>query len=199
MSALPQPTSMTETEYLVFERTSDEKHEYLNGEIYAMSGASRAHNLISSYTTAALINSLGDSPCQVYPADMRVKVEASRLYTYPDISIVCGEPQLVDDEFDTLLNPQVIIEVLSPSTEKYDRGEKFQHYRQLPSLREYLLISQDHPRIEHYLLIEDNKWQLIDAIGLDASLELPSIGCTLALSDVYKKVTFEDTHASETT
>lgn len=146
MSALPkESTAMSEAEYLAFERASKSKHEYLAGGVYAMSGASRKHNLICSYTIAALINALGDKPCQVYPSDMRVKVPEADLYTYPDISIVYGEPRFADSEFDTLLNPLVLIEVLSPSTEAFDRGKKFEAYRRLPSLRECLLISQERP------------------------------------------------------
>lgn len=204
MSALPnEPMTMTEAEYLAFERASEVKHEYIGGKVHAvgeahtmgkvhaMTGASRAHNLICSYTTAALINALGDKLCQVYPADMRVMVEATRLYTYPDISVVCGEAQIADETFDTLLNPALIIEVLSPSTENYDRGKKFRDYRKLPSLREYLLISQTEPRIERYLRGDGSEWVLTDVEGLDASIDLPSIGCALALADVYRKVAFD--------
>jgi Uma2 family endonuclease len=123
---------------------------------------------------------------------MRVKVQASRLYTYPDISVACGEPQFADDEFDTLLNPTVIIEVLSPTTESYDRGKKFQHYRRLPSLQEYVLISQESPHIERFLRQPNEEWVLTDADGLEASVELSSIDCVLALADVYRKVNFND-------
>jgi Uma2 family endonuclease len=194
MSAFRQEMPrMSEEEYLDFERKSEIKHEALNGYIYAMAGASRRHNLLSVSTTSILYNQLLDKPCEIYPSDMRVKAEASdKLYTYPDISIVCGEPQLADEKFDILLNPIILIEILSPTTEAYDRGEKFQIYRELKSLREYLLISQASPRIEHYLLQDNGKWELTDARGIDATLELPSIACTLALSDVYRKVSFEE-------
>jgi Uma2 family endonuclease len=193
MSALRQENlGMSEEEYLDFERESETKHEFLNGYIYAMAGASRKHNLLCVSTTSILYNQLLDKPCEIYPSDMRVKAVASdKLYTYPDISIVCGEPQLADEKYDILLNPTVIIEVLSPTTEAYDRGKKFQIYRELTSLREYLLISQASARIEHYLLQDNGKWELTDARGLEASLELPSIGCTLALADVYRKVSVE--------
>ncbi len=195
MAALPQPT-MTEAEYLAFERASEFKHEFLDGQIYAMTGASRAHNLICSYTLVTLGNQLRDRPCEIYPSDMRVKVAATGLHTYPDISVVCGDAQLADDSFDTLLNPVLIIEVLSPSTERYDRGKKFQHYRQLDSLREYVLIAQDSPRIERFLRQADNSWNLTDVTGLDASLQLSSIDAALALADVYAKVTFEPENAA---
>ncbi|MAS36854.1 MAG: hypothetical protein CL610_22810 [Anaerolineaceae bacterium] len=198
MSALPrESTHMTEVEYLAFERASEIKHEFLDGQVYAMTGASRAHNLISLYTAANLINQLKGRPCEVYPSDMRLKVQASGLYTYPDVTVVCGEPQFADGEFDTLLNPTLLIEVLSPSTESYDRGKKFQQYRQLESLQEYILIAQDSPRIEHFLRQPDSDtWVLQDAAGLDTSLQLASIGCTLALADVYEKVTFEEPDSS---
>lgn len=192
MAAVPHET-MTEAEYLAFERASETKHEYLNGQVYAMTGASRAHNLICSYTAASLINQLQGRPCEVYPGDMRIKVSRTGLYTYADVSVVCGEAQFEDAELDMLLNPIVIVEVLSPTTESYDRGKKFQHYRQLAALREYVLIAQDSPRIERFLRRDDESWVLQDAQGLDSHLELPSIGCTLTLADVYQKVTFEET------
>jgi Uma2 family endonuclease len=192
MVALPkESTRMSEAEYLAFERASQFKHEYVNGKIIAMSGASREHNLISGSTYAALYNQLQERPCEIYPSEMRVRVEVAGSYAYPDISVVCDEPQFADDEFDMLLNPLVIIEVLSPSTEGHDRGRKFQDYRALDSLREYVLIAQDSPRIEHFLRQDNGTWLLSDASGLEASIELPSIGCTLALADVYRKVTFE--------
>lgn len=188
---------MTEAEYLAFERASDIRHEYLDGHVYAMTGASRAHNLISTYTAASLINQLRGRPCEVYASDMRVRVSATGLYTYPDVTVVCGNPQFADSALDTLLNPVLVIEVLSPSTESYDRGKKFQHYRQLESLREYVLISQDSPRIERFLRQDDGTWLLTDAAGLDASLELASVACTLALAEVYEKVTFESEEVPE--
>jgi Uma2 family endonuclease len=182
---------MTEAEYLAFERTSEIKHEYLDGQIYAMTGASQAHNQICFNVGGILYGQLSQKPCQGYPSDMRVKVQATGLYTYPDLSVVCGDSQLADGEFDTLLNPTLIIEVLSPSTESYDRGKKFQHYRQLESLQDYVLIAQDSPRIERFTRQTDDTWLLTDAVGMDAALDLPSIGCTLTLADVYQKVTFE--------
>ena len=192
MAALPHNTRiMSEAEYLAFERESDTKHQYISGEIFAISGTSRAHNLITANTITGLHTQLMDSPCEVYPADMRVKVDAEGLYTYPDISVVCDEPQFLDDVVDTLLNPTVVIEVLSPSTESYDRG-KFQAYRKLPSLCEYVLISQDTPHIEYYRQQTDGQWVLTDLIGYETQVELASIGCTLLLSTVYHKVKFKD-------
>ena len=191
MSALPQtPQPMTEADYLDFERVSESKHAYFAGEVFAMSGASEAHNLICTSTSFLLYGQLRGRSCKVYPGDMRVKVEVTGLYTYPDISVVCGEAQFSDDHLDTLVNPTVIIEVLSPSTEGYDRGKKFQHYREITSLNEYVLISQDSPRIERYGRQPDGTWVFDDAHGLDASLALASIDCKLVLAEVYEQVTF---------
>ena len=193
--ALPDSsTSMTEAEYLEFERQSDVKHNYRRGqvfEVFAMTGASRKHNLICSYTLNALINALGDGDCEVYPSGMRVKAESMRSFTYPDISVVCGEAQFLDGTFDTLLNPVLIVEVLSPSTERFDRSEKFQDYRRISSLKEYVLISQEQARVEVFQRQEE-VWLYRDVDDLGAEIALSSLDVTLALSDIYKKVTFED-------
>lgn len=191
MSALSQIPNkkMSREEYLTFDRASDVKHEHIDGTVVAMTGASHAHSLICSYTIATLINQIGDKPCAVYPADICVNIPATGLYTYPDISIVCGAPEFTGDSFDTLVNPILIVEVLSPSTEAYDRGTKFQHYRKLPSLQEYVLISQNKPRIERFQR-QNDLWTLTDAETLDTLLELSSIECCIALKDIYRKVTF---------
>ncbi len=152
--ALPRP-KMTPQEYLRFERASEVKHEFYNGEIFAITDASENHNVVAGNTFAALHSQLRQRPCKLYPGDMRVHIPATGLYTYPDVTVVCGTPQFDDKEFDTLLNPTVIIEVLSPSTEKYDRGKKFEHYRSIPSLREYVLIAQDEMRVQLYTLRND--------------------------------------------
>jgi Uma2 family endonuclease len=189
MSPLREQT-WTAEQYLEFERTSEIKHEYLDGSIYAMTGASSNHNLIAATVMGIFYVQLRGRPCNVYTSDQRVK--ADRLYAYPDISVVCGIPEFTGEIPDTLANPTLIIEVLSPSTEKFDRGKKFQYYRELDSLQEYLLIAQDSYRIEHYVRQQDGPWLLKDTVGIDATLEITSIGCTLLLSDVYEKVTFED-------
>lgn len=182
----------TVEEYLALERSSDEKHEFIDGEVYAMSGASLKHNRIVGSTYASLFNQLVNKPCEPLPSDMLVKIN-QRNYTYPDISVVCGKAQLEPDApLDTLLNPTLIVEVLSPSTEKYDRGKKFDLYRTLPSLQEYLLIAQDEYRIERYLRQSDGNWVFTAGVGIDASIELPSISAALKLVDVYRQVTFED-------
>jgi len=181
---------MTPDEYLKFERESEIKHEYLDGEIFAMAGASKSHNRIQATVTGMLYTQFVGRPYESFGSDQRVKVDAT-FYTYPDISVVCGEAEFDESELDTLLNPIVIIEILSPSTEIYDRGKKFQRYRELDSLQEYVLIAQDSMRIEHYLR-QGEKWILTDARGSDALVALPSITCALKLSDVYAKVDFED-------
>lgn len=181
---------MSETEYLVFERESDIKHEYINGEVYAMAGASWEHNQIFSAIIASLFPQLKGKSCSVNPSDQRLKVMETGLMTYPDISVICGEPIFAGDEFDTVTNPIVIIKILSPSTEAYDRGEKFQHYRQIETLKEYLLVSTDKARIEGYHKQTSGKWILTDAIGLETTFHLPSIGCDLALADIYANIIF---------
>jgi Uma2 family endonuclease len=189
MSALAD-SPMTEAEYLDFERTAEFKHEFLNGHVYAMSGASRIHNLICTNIVSALHPHLRDKPCEIYQSDMRIKVAATGLYTYPNITIVCGEPKFASNVFDTLLNPTLIIEVLSPSIESYDRGRKFHHYQQIESLQEYVLVTQDAPRIERFLRQQNAVWEYMEANGLNADLQLTSIGSVLALADAYAQVNF---------
>lgn len=189
MSAMPQQETWTESEYLAFEREQETKHEFWDGQIYAMSGASDEHNLITSSTHVALYLQLRGGPCKLYQSDMRVKTKSA--YTYPDLVVVCGERQFTDDHVDTLTNPTLIIEVLSPSTERYDRGDKFQSYREIETLKEYVLISQNKPRIERFQRRE-GEWVLSEAIGLDAILALSSIDCKLKLSEVYEQVTVEE-------
>lgn len=190
MVAVQSPL-LTPEEYLAIERDSAEKHEYVAGEVVAMAGASRRHNLIQSTTLTGLNNALATRPCEVYPSDMRVKVSTLGIYTYPDITVVCGEPDLEDAEQDTLLNPTVIIEVLSPATERYDRGLKFHRYQLIPSLRDYLLIAQDRPLVEHYARGDDGRWSQSVHEGLSASIALRSIGCSLPLAEVYRKAGFD--------
>lgn len=189
MSAVPNPF-LTPQEYLARERRAETKSEYLRGEVFAMSGASREHNLIAGNVNRALGEQLRDRQCEVYPGDMRVKVSPTGLYTYPDVTIACGEPEFEDAEVDTLLNPKVLVEVLSPSTADYDRGGKFTHYRRLPSLREYVLISQDRPLVEHYVRQAQDEWLLTEQSSLQDTLLLPSIECRLPLSEIYLKVRF---------
>ncbi|MDQ2695363.1 MAG: Uma2 family endonuclease [Pseudomonadota bacterium] len=178
----------TPEEYLTLERQSETKSEYFAGEIFAMVGAREPHNLIVTNCVRELSTQLKDRPCRVYSNDMRVKVDATGLYTYPDVVVMCGEPRFDDNRRDTLLNPVAIIEVLSESTEAYDRGKKFGHYRKLEGLAEYLLIAQDKPHVEHYVRQPDGQWLFSEADGLDGVVLLPSIECRLALAEVYHKV-----------
>jgi Uma2 family endonuclease len=184
-------TLVTPEEYLAFERAAEYKNEYFDGEIFAMVGASRRHNLITLNVAAEFRAKLRGRGCETYASDMRVRISSANLYTYPDVVVVCGEPQFEDQHVDTLLNPTLIVEVLSKSTARYDRGAKFHHYRALESLQEYLMIAQDEPRIEHYAKQPDGQWLLSD-IGLDDGLvELASIECVLELKDVYEQVEIE--------
>jgi Uma2 family endonuclease len=181
-------SQFTPQEYLAIERSSQQKNEYLNGEIFAMGGASERHNLIVGNVFASLHGQLRGQPCKVYSSDMRVKITITGLYTYPDVVALCGEARFDDEQRDTLLNPNVIIEVLSKSTEGYDRGEKFAHYRRIETLTEYILISQDRHRIEHYVRQQNNQWLMSEAFEIGESIQIPSIKCTLKLTEIYDKV-----------
>jgi Uma2 family endonuclease len=190
MSTAPSPRRLTETEYLAIERRAETKSEYCDGEMFAMSGATRKHNLIVSNIIRELSEQLRDGPCEVYPSDMRVKVEKTGLYAYPDIVVVCGEPRFLDDEDDTLLNPTLLVEVLSKSTGAYVRGLKSRRYRKLPSLREYVIIEQGEPLMELYSRSPDGEWKLREATKMTESLALKSIKCKLTVAAAYEKVAF---------
>jgi Uma2 family endonuclease len=190
MSAVPIPF-LTPEEYLKRERRAPYKSEYYFGEVFSMAGAKRAHNRISVNTLVALSRQLKGKPCEAYGSDMRVQTTSQGLYAYPDVSVVCGEQLFRDDHQDTLLNPAVIIEVLSPATETYDRGKKFEQYRRVTSLRSYILIAQDRPRVEQFSRREDGQWLYQDASGLDGAMRVEAIGCTLSLAEVYDKVRLE--------
>jgi Uma2 family endonuclease len=181
---------LTEAEYLEIERHAEYKSEFLDGEMFAMSGGTRAHDHLASNLIFALMAHLKGSPCVVYTSDMRVKVQASGLYTYPDVSVACGEDQVEDEHDDTLLNPTLIVEVLSASTAAYDRGKKFEMYRQIPSLREFLLVNQYKPHIEQFIRQDGGEWLLRDVAGLESNVSLPSVGITIAMADVYSNVQF---------
>ncbi|HEY8602461.1 MAG TPA: Uma2 family endonuclease [Thermomicrobiales bacterium] len=181
-------TAMSVEEYLEFERTSETKHEYYGGEVLAMARASYDHNTIVGNVFAGLRAQLRGKPCRVNFSDIRVQIPDSRLFIYPDLTVVCGQPQFRDERRDVLLNPKVIIEILSPSTESHDQGKKFQHYRTIESLDEYVLIAQDAPRIEHFVRQANDRWLFSEAIGIDATLALPTIDCTLPLAEVYQEV-----------
>lgn len=189
MEAVAAQALFTPEEYLARERKALTKSEYRNGQIHAMPGASRKHNLITGNTLVELHLQLRNRECEVYPSDMRVKVSSTGTYTYPDVVVVCDEPRFGDTHFDTLLNPTVLIEVLSPSTAAYDRGDKFAAYQKLDSLSEYVLISQDAVRVEHYLR-QEQEWDLTEFRSLADVFSLVSIDCELPLQAIYAKINF---------
>jgi Uma2 family endonuclease len=181
-------TLLTPEEYLAIERGSEIKHEYFAGEMFAMVGASKRHNLIAANVIRVLGNQLLNRPCNVYPSDMRVKASATGKYTYPDVVVACEEEKFDDAEKDTLLNPVVVIEILSESTEAYDRGKKFEHYQTIESLTEYLLVAQDPYRVEQYVRQSNREWKYSEYHDTEDVVKINVIGCELALGDVYAKV-----------
>jgi Uma2 family endonuclease len=189
MPTLSKPY-LTPEQYLAIERKAEFKSEYYQGEMFAISGAREAHNLIAVNAVASLHQQLRGRPCEAYSNDMRVRVTSEDLYTYPDLIIVCGEPKFLDNTFDTLLNPTVIVEILSESTEAYDRGQKFKLYRSLDSLAEYLLISSQQVSAELFTRQSDGLWLLNAKSSLEDSLDLQSVDCRLRLADLYEKVAF---------
>ncbi len=176
-------------DYLTIERASQIRHEYYNGEMFAMSGATRAHNVIAGNIFRRLLEQFEDRDYEAYMADMRVKVDRKGLYTYPDVVTAC-DPKFEDEEFDTLINPRVIVEVLSKSTEGYDRGTKFEIYRRLPSLQDYVLVSQDKMHIEHFQRQPDGRWILEEFDSPERTLAFETSNCILQVADVYTKVSF---------
>lgn len=188
--AIPATARVTRAEYLDFERGSEARHELIDGEIVAMSGASARHVTISGNLLAALHARLraGGWRCRPYHSDMRVRVGDGSLYTYPDLSVVCGTPELEDDFVDTLLNPTLIVEVLSPTTARYDRSEKWIRYRSIATLREYLLVEQDRVHVERFLRQDDGTWVFSETSDPAATLSLPSIGCDVPLAEIYEGV-----------
>lgn len=187
MSIQPK-TFISPEQYLAIERQAESKSEYFNGEMFAMAGASESHVLIVTNVVAELRGQLRGRPCTVYSTDLRVRVSPTGLYTYPDVVVVCGQPQFADEQRDTLLNPTLIVEVLSESTQDYDRGGKFEHYRAIASFHEYVLIAQDRYHVEHFAKQQDNRWLLSETNRPEDTIPLPSIDCVLALTEVYDKV-----------
>jgi Uma2 family endonuclease len=189
MSTEPK-TFLTPEQYLEIERKAEYKSEYFEGEMFAMAGAREAHNLIVANVLFQIFGQVRSGPCRVYPSDMRVRVSATGLYTYPDIVVACEPPRFLDGERDTLLNPTLIVEVLSPSTEAYDRGRKFGHYRSIESLAEYLLVSSERIGAELFTRQTDGAWLLTASGDLTDTINLSATGCRLALADLYEKVEF---------
>ena len=191
MATVAVQTYFTPEEYIALERKADYKSEYFDGHIIAMSGASRAHNHITGDIFYGLYPQLIGHGCDIFSSDMRVRPSLGDAYFYPDVVVVCGEPEFEDDAFDTLLNPIVIVEVLSPSTEAYDRGAKFTRYKQVASLQEYVLVAQDKVCVEHHRR-HGPQWVLNHYRALEDMLPLPAIGCELPLRDIYARVILDD-------
>ncbi len=190
MSAQSQPR-LTPEQYLEIERAAqDVRSEFYNGRMYAMSGASYRHVMIISSLSHHLRKALANRDCSVGTNDLRVRVSSQGLYTYPDVVVVCGQPKFADGSTDTLVDPIVIIEVLSPSTEADDRGFKFAQYRTMESLQEYSLVSESEPRVEVFRRQPGGDWLLSDAVGMEATCRFDSVNCAIALQDIYDKVSF---------
>jgi Uma2 family endonuclease len=187
MSTLPK-SFFTPEEYLAAEREAEYKSEYYEGEIFAMSGVSCTHDRIETELLFLIMGHVRGGGCEAFSSNMRVLVIPNKLYTYPDLSVVCGEPQFTDPRVDTLTNPALVVEILSLSTERYDRTLKAANYRRMPSLRELLLISQENYLVKLYRHAADGTWSAMQAEGLDKSIELASIGYTLPLRELYAKV-----------
>jgi hypothetical protein len=186
MASLPN-TLLTEEEYLAIERAAEFKSEFHDGQMYAMSGGSFNHSVLGA-RIISLLSSQVRKACRVLNSDMRVRIQSTGLYTYPDCSVVCGEPQFFRDQQDVLVNPILVVEVLSPSTENFDRGKKFASYRTIPSLREYLLVHQDERHVEHFSQQPDGNWLLIDHMGEDATVSIATLSVQLPLSALYASV-----------
>jgi Uma2 family endonuclease len=190
---LPQPIHRcTPEEYLRLERDASEKHEFYRGEVFAMSRGTSQHSLVIANVIGELRQRLKGSPCRVYDSNLRIRIPRTTLYTYPDVSVICGPLQFdrLDTQRHTVLNPTLIVEVLSPSTEAWDRGGKLESYIQIESLREYLLVSSTAARVEAYLRLPNGTWNYSDATGLQAQIALGSLQSGLPLAEVYAGVTF---------
>jgi Uma2 family endonuclease len=186
----------TPEEYLALERKADFKSEFCNGFITAMSGASREHNRIAGNLYRKISDQLEEGPCEAFIGDMRVRTSPTGLYSYPDVVAVCGEALFLDDQVDTLLNPTLIVEVLSPSTEDYDRGDKFEFYKAIESLREYVLVAQDEILVERFAK-QGDEWVRTEYRDIGQTLVLESIGCAIPLREVNAKVKLVDSGAAE--
>jgi Uma2 family endonuclease len=183
-------TFLTPEEYLEHERKAEDRSEYYHGEVFAMAGGSRRHSLIITNLVITFGQQMKGRRCEVHSSNLRLRISPTGLYTYPDVMVACGDVQFADDHKDTLLNPSLIVEVLSDSTRDYDRGQKFEEYRTLSSLAEYLTVGQHTPHVERYRRQPDNDWLLTEFRDLTHTVELTSIGCVLPLSEIYDRITF---------
>jgi len=191
MSTQPQGF-LTPEEYLRIEHAAERKSEYVNGRVYAMAGASPRHVLVAGNVTGACWSRLRGGPCRIYTSDLRLCVDETGLYTYPDVVIVCGEPRIAESDPQSITNPVVIFEVLSPSSEAFDRGGKFAHYRSLATLKEYMIVAQDAVRVEKYARQPDDSWLFTEAAERGKSIWLDSVGCELPVEEIYSNVVFEN-------
>lgn len=185
-------TPLTAREYLARESRAEFKSEFFNGEVFAMAGASPRHNFIRENLSGELFGRLKGGPCRAVSADQRVLVSRTGLYTYPDLLIVCGPPEFDPEDSNTIINPTAIVEVLSPSTEKYDRGAKFRNYQQIPSLNEYVLVAQDEAVIERFVRQADGSWGFVSFVGLEATLAFTTVPVQIPLTDVYAGISFDE-------
>jgi len=192
MSAVPKKM-LTVAEYLAIEERAEFKSEFFRGELFAITGASEPHNRIKGNVDGELYNRLKGGPCRTYSSDQRVLVEGTGLFTYPDILVVCGPSEFAADDKHSIINPRVIIEVLSPSTAHYDRGAKLRNYQKIPTLQEYVMVYQDEAVCESLTRQDDGSWIFAFAAGLDATLKFTSIPVEIALTDIYAGVTFPET------
>ncbi len=183
--AQPAIKYVTEKEYLEFERSALDKHEYYQGEIFAISGASYKHNFLESNLRGALHNFLKGKRCREFGGNLRVHIPVNTLYTYPDILVICDEPNFINDEFDTITNPSIIIEILSPSTANYDRGAKFELYRDISTLNEYVLVDSKEKHVVVYAKNNDNTWTLSETKNVNNAITLPSINFNITLAEIY--------------
>lgn len=187
VSVKPPKSYLSADEYLAIERSSEVRSEYIDGEMVAMSGGSWEHSLIIGNTLAELKQQLRGGPCKVHASDLRVQAPDG-LRTYPDVVVVCGAPAFADEHRDMVTNPKLIIEVLSPTTESYDRGRKFESYRTIPALEEYVLVSQERAHVEKFLRQPEGAWLLVEVTGLQEAISLSSVGCRLSLEALYEGV-----------
>jgi Uma2 family endonuclease len=198
MSANPT-TFVTPEEYLELELEAEYKSEYFNGEIFAIARPSARHTWIVTNVSGGFWQQLKGKPCRVASNELRLRVTPTGLYTYPDVMVICGNVEVAAEQNDTVLNPVVIVEVLSKSTQDYDRGQKFEHYRTLPSLIDYLTVAQDRPHVVHYTRQSEHSWLLEEFADLGQSIPLPSIGCVLPLAEVYDKIDWTNPSAQPQT
>jgi Uma2 family endonuclease len=187
----PELKHVTLQEFLNMERNSTEKHEYFKGDIFAIGGASISHNIISVNCLTEIKNALKGKKCRPYGSDLRIHIPKNTLYTYPDISIICGEIETIDDKFDTATNPSVIIEILPPSKKNYDKGQKFDLYRDIDTLKEYILIDSEKYMVEKFHRNDDNSWFLTEYKNIESNFFIDTIGVEMELSSIYSDVQFQ--------